>query len=494
MSRTLLSIAGVSKRFGPTRALNGVDLMVNAGEVVALIGENGAGKSTLLKILSGAHRADTGTMLLRGRVFNPQGPSDSRKSGVAMIYQELNLAPDLSIEDNILLGQRGTGGGSLIRTAQRGRVREALDSVGLGQLNPGLIVGEQSVATQQLIEIARALASDAQIILFDEPTSSLPQDDVKRLFEIIKGLKEREIGVVYISHFLEEVREVADRYSILRDGENVGAGKIESVTDDEIIASMVGRDVDNLFPTVEHQPGEPWVCLKGLTGVRQPLDVNLELRRGEIFGVAGLVGAGRTELLRTVFGLDYLAAGSVSLDSRIIRQSVRARMNAGFGLLSEDRKHEGLAQELSLIENITLSKLDEYTQFGFINDRQRNVAAETLMRQVQVKSHSGHQLVSELSGGNQQKVAIARILHQQSDILLMDEPTKGIDVGTKSEIYRMMGELAAAGKTVVFVSSYLPELMAVCDRIGVMARGELREVRAAENWTEEQVLETAITV
>lgn len=494
MPQPLLSISGISKRFGPTRALENVGLEIHGGEVLALIGENGAGKSTLLKVLSGAHLADAGKMTLRGQSFNPQGPSDSRQSGVAMIYQELNLAPDLSIEDNVLLGQKGTGGGLLFRARQRERVRKALESVGLGRLSPAAIVGEQSVATQQLIEVARALASNAQIILFDEPTSSLPQDDVARLFGIIDYLKSEGIGIVYISHFLEEVRTVADRYSVLRDGENVGDGRIDDVSDDEIISMMVGRDVDDLFPSVDHEPGESWVAIKNLSGSLAPKQINVELRKGEIFGVAGLVGAGRTELLRTIFGLDYLDAGSIEVNGSAIRQSVRARMKAGFGLLSEDRKNEGLAQDLSLIENITLSKLDEYTTGGLIQLGKRNQAATALMQKVQVKAHSGFQSVSELSGGNQQKVAIARILHQQSEILLMDEPTKGIDVGTKAEIYRMMGELAAQGKTVVFVSSYLPELMAVCDRIGVMARGEMKEVRDTADWTEEKVMELAITV
>ncbi len=491
---SLLEMQGICKNFGPTRALNKVGLSVNAGKVLALIGENGAGKSTLLKVLSGAHRADAGTMKIGDVPFQPSGPSDSRRSGVAMIYQELNLAPELSVEDNVLLGQRGTGGGLLFRKKQRAIVRAALDDVGLVDLQPTSVVGQQSVATQQLIEIARALASDAKIVLFDEPTSSLPQKDVARLFEIINRLKTRGIGMVYISHFLEEVRAIADDYAVLRDGENVGAGQISDVNDQQIVSMMVGRDVDNLFPVVEHQPGEQWVSINQLSGSPYPRAIDVGLRRGEIFGVAGLVGAGRTELLRAIFGLDHTNAGTVTVNSTTIRSSIRARMNAGFGLLSEDRKNEGLAQDLSLIENITVSKLDSYTKFGFINLRRRNEAANALMDQVQVKAHSGSQAVSELSGGNQQKVAIARILHQQSDILLMDEPTKGIDVGTKAEIYRMMGELAAQGKTVVFVSSYLPELLAVCDRIGVMARGELREVRDVADWTEEEVMEKAIEV
>lgn len=494
MDDVLLAMRGIDKRFGPTHALRDVSLSVRGGEVLALIGENGAGKSTLLKVLSGAHLPDGGEMTIAGEPYRPKGPSDARRRGVAMIYQELNLAPDLSVEDNVLLGRRGIGGGLLVRSAQRDRVREALDAVGLGDLDPKHVVGDQSVANQQLIEIARALVSDARIILFDEPTSSLPQKEVRRLFEIVHRLKRSGLGVVYISHFLEEVREVADRYAVLRDGKNVGAGGIEEVTDAEIVSMMVGRDVDELYPQVPHEPGETWVDVDALSGSPHPSVVDVALRRGEIFGIAGLVGAGRTELLRCLFGLDRVTAGSVRIDGRPIPATVRARMKAGFGLLSEDRKNEGLAQGLSVVENITLGGLKRYRRWGLLKLRRRREVAESLVGQVEVKLHSVAQPVSELSGGNQQKVAIARILHQKADVIMLDEPTKGIDVGTKAEIYRMMGRLAASGRTVVFVSSYLPELLAVCDRIGVMARGRLRDVRPAAEWTEEAVMAAAIAI
>ncbi|MAI69729.1 MAG: sugar ABC transporter [Rhodopirellula sp.] len=484
----------ICKSFGPTRALNSVSLSVQSGEVLALIGENGAGKSTLLKILSGAHRADAGTMSIDKKPYRPRGPQDARAAGVAMIYQELNLAPDLSVEDNLLLGHSNVGAGFLFRSKQRDRVQEALNMVGLNSLSPSAIVGEQSVATQQLLEISRALISKANIILFDEPTSSLPQKDVRRLFEIIHRLKQQGMGLVYISHFLEEVRAVADSYSVLRDGENVGEGTINDVTDEQIVSLMVGRDVNDLFPSVPHEPGDPWVSIDRLEGDSLANAITFDLRRGEIFGISGLVGAGRTELLRTLFGLDPITAGQIKIDQARIRHSVRSKMRAGFGMLSEDRKQEGLAQDLSLIENTTLGNMGKYTTLGLINLRARNKAAQQLMQQVEVKSHSGQQRVSELSGGNQQKVAIARILHQESEILLMDEPTKGIDVGTKAEIYRLMGTLAAEGKTVVFVSSYLPELLAVCDRIGVMSRGEMRAIRDAKQWTEDEVMATAMAL
>ncbi|MCA9176843.1 MAG: sugar ABC transporter ATP-binding protein [Planctomycetales bacterium] len=490
----LLEMTGICKRFGATVALDHVQLRVGRGEVLALIGENGAGKSTLLKVLSGAHPADQGEMRIAGQLYRPQGPNDARRHGVAMIYQELNLAPDLSVEDNILLGMPGTGAGTLVRSRQRDKVRQALATVGLPQLSPRANVGRQSVATQQLIEVARALAGEAQIILFDEPTSSLPQKDVEQLFRIVRTLKERGLGIIYISHFLEEVREVADRYTVLRDGNYVGQGRIDQVDDRQIVSLMVGRDIDDLFPKVPHTPGKALVEIQDLSGTHQPKRVSVSLREGEIFGVAGLVGAGRTELLRTIFGLDHVQGGVVLLQGKPVNGRVKATMRAGFGLLSEDRKAEGLAQDLSIVENLTISNLRPYSKLGWINLRRRQRRAAEFMQRVQVKAQSPGQSVSELSGGNQQKVAIARILHQDARVLLMDEPTKGIDVGTKSEIYRMMGELAAEGRTIVFVSSYLPELLAVCDRIGVMARGELREVRETTGWTEESVMHTAIAL
>lgn len=492
MSTELLQVSNVCKRFGPTEALRNVSLTVRAGEVLALIGENGAGKSTLMKVLSGAHLADRGEMKIDGQPFQPAGPADARQQGVAMIYQELNLAPELSVEDNLQLGRGSLG--LLLRHRNRPQVREALQTVGLSDLDPRAIVGEQSVATQQLVEIARALVSNARIILFDEPTSSLPQADVARLFDIIRKLKDRGIGIVYISHFLEEVRDITDTYSVLRDGQNVGDGSINDISDDQIVSLMVGRDVKELYPAVPHSVAEPWIEIQELSGNPTPQNVSLQLHRGEVFGVAGLVGAGRTELLRTLFGLDSTDQGKILVNQRVVGKSVRARRAAGFGFLSEDRKGEGLAQDLSILENITLGALQPYSCWGWLNLRKRHRSATEWMKRMEVKAASATQPVSQLSGGNQQKVALARILHQGAELLLLDEPTKGIDVGTKAEIYRMIGNLAAEGKTVVFVSSYLPELLAVCDRIGVMARGEVREVRNAADWTADEIMTTAVAL
>lgn len=489
----LLSMQGVSKRFGATHALKNVSLEVNPGEVLALIGENGAGKSTLMKILSGAYQPDTGQMTLSGATYAPHNPHQARVAGVAMIYQELNLALDLSVEDNLLLGQEQHWCGFLDRKSQRARVRSVLEQLGHRDLRPETPVRQLSVGAQQLVEIARALISRARVIVFDEPTSSLTRTDAYKLFEVIRRLRDSGIGVIYISHFLEEIRHLCTRYTVLRDGEVAGSGVLQGVTEAEIVALMVGRNVEDLFPYVPHLAGEEILSVQALSGQRFPIDVNLSVRRGEIFGIAGLVGAGRTELLRCLFALDPVRRGQVRINKMLPKATPSERIRAGMGLVSEDRKGEGLAQACSINDNVTNSRLTPYSKWGFLNLRKRRSAASHWMQRLQIKARDPEQAVQTLSGGNQQKVAIARVMHQEAEIYLLDEPTRGIDVGTKAEIYRLMGELAAAGKTIIFVSSYVTELLAVCDRVGVMARGRLREVRAAKDWTEEAVLSCAIS-
>ncbi len=499
MPEPLLTMKGISKHFGATRALRNVDLEVYPGQVLALIGENGAGKSTLMKVLSGAHRPDSGTMLLAGRPYAPTGPHAARIAGIGMIYQELNLADDLSVEDNIMLGKEqarfGMGRwGIMDRVVQRRLVRKVLEQLGHPDLRPETPVRELPVALQQLVEIARALIVQARVLVFDEPTSSLTGQDVTKLFQVIRNLRDAGIGIVYISHFLEEVREVCDHYSILRDGESVGHGKLQEVSEDDIVAMMVGRTVDHLFPKVAHEPGEVILTLDRVSGYKIPTTVSLEIHRGEILGISGLVGAGRTELLRCLAALDPVRSGKIRIGQFTPPHTPRARIQAGLGLVSEDRKGEGLAQSRSIADNLTYSRLQPYCRFGMLNLRRRRQAVEHWMGQLQVKARSPEQEVEALSGGNQQKVALARIMHQDADILLLDEPTRGIDVGTKSEIYRLMGELAANGKAILFVSSYLTELLEVCDRIAVMARGQIRAVRPATDWTEEKVMRIAIAV
>lgn len=489
---SLLGMSGIGKRFGATQALDDVSFELNAGTVMALIGENGAGKSTLMKVLSGACPADSGSMHVDGTAYRPTGPSSARDAGIAMIYQELNLAPDLSVEDNIMLGQEEQRAGLLSRNRQHPRVRQVLDRLGHPELKLDTPVGQLSVGAQQLVEIARALIGRARVIVFDEPTSSLAGEDVRRLFDVIRRLREEGIGVVYISHFLEEVRELCDDYTVLRDGQVAGTGSLEGTTEAEIVSMMVGRKVEELFPTVPHTAGEPVLHLEGLTGRSMPRGVDLVLHRGEILGIAGLVGAGRTEMLRCLFGLDPVSSGTVRVAGIVRRPLPRTMIHSGLALVSEDRKDEGLAQERSLADNITYSNLSPYTRFGWLNLRRRRDAVAACMQELEIKAVSPEQSIAELSGGNQQKVALARVLHQDADVLLLDEPTRGIDVGTKAEVYRLVGEQAAAGKAVLFVSSYTPELLAVCDRVAVLARGQLQEVRPASEWTEETLINCAI--
>jgi ribose transport system ATP-binding protein len=489
----LLTARHVSKRFGATQALLDVSLTVQRGRVLALIGENGAGKSTLMKILSGAYRPDSGSLTLDGRAYAPSGPLAARHAGVAMIYQELNLAPHLSVEDNIMLGRELSAWGILRRDRQRPRVREALDWLGHPELSPDALVGQLSVGAQQLVEIARALVHDARLIVFDEPTSSLTQRDTQRLFDVIRRLKSAGLGIIYISHFLEEVRALCDDYAVLRDGRSVGSGTLAGTSEEHIIELMVGRQVSDLFPQVPHTRGEPLLSLEGLTGRRLPRNATLTLHRGEILGLAGLVGAGRTELVRCLFGLDPVRSGRVTLAGMTPGHGPRGRIRAGMGMVSEDRKGEGLAQSRSIADNLTYSRLSPYSRWGWLNLTRRRSAVEHWMAHLRIKASSQDQAVQTLSGGNQQKVALARVLHQGADVLLLDEPTRGIDVGTKIEIYRLMGELAAQGRAVLFVSSYLTELLAVCDRIGVMSRGQLKEIRPAREWTEETIMNVAIS-
>ena len=489
---SLLEMRGVSKAFGASRALDRVSLALEAGEVHALIGENGAGKSTLMKILSGVHRPDGGSMILAGSPYAPRGPRDAIRHGVAMIYQELTIAPHLTVEANVMLGQERVFAGLVRRGAHRRIVAEALAILDHSDIRPEAIAGGLSLGARQLVEVARALVSNARVIVFDEPTSSLTERDAERLFQVIDRLRARGLAIVYISHFLEEVRRVAGRYTVLRDGRTVASGRLEGTGLATIIAEMIGRDPGELFPRVPHEAGEPVLELRGLARDPLPIRADLTLRQGEILGIAGLVGAGRTELLRAIFGLDAVRSGQVRVKGFSgTRASPRRRIAQGLGFLSEDRKGEGLALGRSIEDNLTYSALGGYARLGWLDLRRRRRAAARGMASLRVKANGPGQAVGELSGGNQQKVALARLLHQEADVLLLDEPTRGIDVGSKAEIYRLIGELAARGKAILMVSSYLPELFGICDRLAVMARGTLSAARPIGEWTEHGVMEVA---
>ena len=481
-ARPRLEMRDISKRFGATVALDGVSLRVFPGEVLALVGENGAGKSTLMKVLSGAHAPDGGQMWLDGRPFAPGHPLAARQAGVAMIYQELSLAPHLTVEENIVLGLEPSRWGWIRTREVRARAVEALQHFAHAGIQPDRKVQDLTVAAQQLVEIARALAVGCRILVLDEPTSSLTQPDARRLFELIGQLKRKDLAIVYISHFLEEVKEVSDRVSVLRDGRTVGEGRTRDLSVDQIVALMVGREVKDLYPRSVRSPGETVLEIRDLAGPEKPSSASLALRRGEVLGIAGLMGAGRTELLRCIFGLETVRRGTLKVGVHLGPASPVRRWTQGVGMLSEDRKQEGLALSLSIADNVTLSRLSGFGPAGFILPSRQAAATRGWIERLNIRCRGAEQPVSSLSGGNQQKVALARLLQHDVDVLLLDEPTRGIDVAAKATIYQLINDLAAGGqgrkpKAVLVVSSYLPELTGICDRIAVMCRGKLGPTR-----------------
>ena len=494
-SAVQLKMEGICKRFGATVALDDVGVEVCGGDVLALVGENGAGKSTLMKVLSGAVRADAGQLWLDGIPFRPANPLEARRAGVAMIYQELSLAPHLTVEENIMLGMEPTTLGVVRCREVRRRSMEAIREFDNPELMPDARVGKLSVGSQQLVEIARALAIGCRVLVLDEPTSSLTEQDVRRLFELIGRLKQQGKAIVYISHFIEEVKQVADRVTVLRDGKVVGTSAVDTITTDEIIALMVGRQVEELYPRSARRPGEVVLEIEDLAGLEKPESASLQVRRGEVFGIAGLVGAGRTELLRSLFGLEPIRKGRIRLGIYTGPHSPMRRWMQGAGILSEDRKEEGLALSLSVADNVTLSRLRGFGPLGLVFPGRQDRATRQWIEKLGIRCHGPRAAVSSLSGGNQQRVALARLLQHDVEVLLLDEPTRGIDVAAKAIIYRLIDELATGSeadgrpaRAILMVSSYLPELLGVCDRVAVMCRGRLGPTYRIEEVDEHKLM------
>jgi len=488
----LLEMRGIGKSFPGVQALSGVDLTLWAGEVLALLGENGAGKSTLMKVLGGAHRPDGGSIAIEGQLTLFDSPLESRKAGVAVIYQEFNLVPALTAVENIFLGQEVTRAGFLSKKQERERAQAIFTRLGV-EIDLDVPCRLLTTAQQQLVEIAKALVFEARIFVMDEPSAALTSHEVTRLFEIIRDLKRQGIGIIYISHRLDEVFSIADRVTLLRDGQNVLEQAIAQITRKEIIERMVGRELKDEFPTRTTRIGAPRLEVTGLCRGRAVRDVSFTVRRGEILAVTGLVGAGRTETVRLIFGADRRDAGEIRLDGNLLDiQGPRDAIAVGIGLLTEDRKLQGLVLKHSVRENFGLPNLTWLSRCGLVQLRREREAFGRYADQLKIKVPSQEQRAGNLSGGNQQKVVLAKWLARNCDVLIFDEPTRGIDVGAKFEIYLLMNELIAEGKSIVMISSELPEVIGMADRILVMREGRLTgEIADARRATQDQIMQLA---
>jgi rhamnose transport system ATP-binding protein len=490
----LLQATNISKSFAGVQALRGVSFELRGGEVHALVGENGAGKSTLTKIMTGAHQADEGTLAVNGRVVEKNDPVISRSLGIAAIHQQPALFPDLTVAENIALGLEAPGWWRRVRWGQRRqRTRALLDRVGAA-IDPDAVAQSLTMPEQQLVEIARALGADARILIMDEPTASLSEREVERLFRMIRDLRGQGVGMIYISHRLEELFQVADRVTVLRDGRAVATRPIAEVDRAELIRLMVGRDLTAVFPKHQVTLGEVILELRGV-GCRDAKvqGVNLNVRAGEILGLAGLVGAGRTELARILFGLTPADAGQIRLRGQpvVIRSPAHA-VELGIAYVPEDRRRHGVLLEMAVAPNISLAILKRIARLGWLDTARERSIASAFVQRLSIKTASIEAPVGNLSGGNQQKVALARWLAAEPDVLILDEPTQGVDVGAKAEIHRLMGELAGKGLAIVMISSELPEILGMSDRIAVMHGGTIMHIVDRSEATQEKLLSLAL--
>ena len=491
-NRPLLSLGGIEKSFPGVRALRGVDLRLEAGEILAVLGENGAGKSTLMKIIGGAQAADAGTLAIDGKERRFQSPQEAREAGVAVIHQEFNLVPALTAVENIFLGQEETSGGFLARRREREQVAGLFQRMGV-DVDLDVPCRRLSTAQQQLVEIAKALIHRARILVMDEPTAALTSHEVEKLFVLMRELRAQGLGILYISHRLEEVFTIADRVTILRDGVPVCDRPIGAITRDEMIERMVGRPLDQEFPSRRVTRGGPRLEVLGLHRGTAVRDVSFRAHRGEILALTGLVGAGRTETVRLVFGADPRDAGEIRLDGRILDiRSPRDAIDAGIGLLTEDRKLQGLVLRHSVRENFGLPNLRRWCRRGVVQHGRERSELDRYIAALRIRLADPEMRVGHLSGGNQQKVVLAKWLARDCEVLIFDEPTRGIDVGAKYEIYLLMNELVAAGKSIVMISSELPEVLGMADRILVMHEGRITgEITDVAQATQEQILRLA---
>mgnify|MGYP005952274049 CR=1 FL=1 len=489
MGETIVSMKGICKSFPGVKALDHVDFELRSGEVMALLGENGAGKSTLMKILSGVYTRDEGTMEIFGQQYGDLYPKLAQEIGVAIIHQELNMCRHLSVTENMFLGREKMKGVVLSNAEMEAEARSILEELKI-DLDPGQVVGDLPVSKQQMVEIAKALSTHARVLIMDEPTSALTAREIEDLFRIIHSLKEKGCGIVYISHRLEELQHIVDRVTIMRDGQYITAMNYKDTSLDEIISNMVGREIKEKFPRVECKKGRKVLEVKNLNAGRMVRDVTFSLYEGEIVGFAGLMGAGRTETTRAIFGVDEKDGGEIFLDGNavVIRKPEDA-IKAGIVLAPEDRKKDGLCTKLSIRHNIALPNLDLIcNKLGVVNHRKEVEMCDKVVRDLKVKTPNVEVNTGNLSGGNQQKVVVGKWLARNSRVVIFDEPTRGIDVAAKVEIYNLMNELKQQGIAVMFVSSEMPEVMGIADRIIVMCDGRITGELMAEEATQNKIL------
>ena len=488
----MLEMVGIRKQYPGVLALDDVTFDLRAGEVHALVGENGAGKSTLMKVLAGAERPDAGEIRLRGEHLRLASPLEGLQAGISIIYQEFNLVPSMSVEENIFLGRQPTLGAGLVNWRAMRQRAQALLAALEANFEPGALVETLSVAQQQMVEIAKAVSEDAQVVVMDEPTATLTEREIDHLFALIRRLREQGKGIVYISHRLDEIDALADRVTVLRDGRWVTTAQRGELDRDAMIKAMVGRELTSQFPKRAAELGDNVLEVRGLTRRGAVHDVSFAVRAGEVVGLAGLVGAGRTEVARLIFGADPLDGGEVLIDGQPVKvrhpaDAVRHRI----ALATEDRKHQGLVLGMVVRENTTLANLGEVSASGFIRRGKEIAATEGLVRDLDVRTPSIEQTVRNLSGGNQQKVVLAKWLFTDAKLLLFDEPTRGIDVGAKHEIYELMNALAAKGVAILMISSELEEILGMSDRVLVMHEGRLMGELSRAEATPEQVMRLA---
>ncbi|KDQ70660.1 MULTISPECIES: sugar ABC transporter ATP-binding protein [Streptomyces] len=493
----LLTMSGITKSFPGVRALDGVDLQVQAGEVHCLLGQNGAGKSTLIKVLAGAHQPDGGSITWQGETVQLSSPITAMRLGIATIYQELDLVEGLSVAENVFLGHEPTSGGFVVRTREaRTAAAALLERLGHPEIDPAREVGDLSAAHQQIVSMARALSHDVRLIVMDEPSAALDPDEVDNLFRIVDGLTSDGVAVVYISHRLEEIRRIGDRVTVLKDGRAVAVGLPAAATPTrDIVAMMTGRDVEYVFPprpAADAPPNtaEPVLTVEGLCREGEFEAVDLELRPGEIVGLAGLVGSGRSEILETVYGARRPTAGRVSVGGTPLRPgSVRAAVAAGIGLAPEERKAQALLLTESVTRNVSLSTLSRFARGGWLDRGAERAAARRATRELSLRPDNPDAAVRTLSGGNQQKAVLARWLLRGCRVLLLDEPTRGVDVGARAELYAVIRRLADEGLAVLLVSSEVPEVLGLADRVLVLREGRVVHEAAAQELDEHRVLD-----